>query len=89
MTPVGLDHARELGAREAGLAVVVTLRSDGWPRASVVNAGAVGGTQGEWGELDAAIVTERHAAVLVCASRIYSNPGTQLHGRCRTSRGAR
>ncbi len=152
MSPVGLDHARELGAREAGLAVVVTLRSDGSPQASVVNAGvvddpvtgepvvgfvarggtkklshlrarprvtvvfrsgwdwvavegeanlagpddvlegfetgdvsrlirtvyaaAVGGTQEEWGELDAVIATERHAAVLVRASRIYSNPGT-------------
>jgi PPOX class probable F420-dependent enzyme len=148
---VGLDRARELGAREDGLAVVVTLRNDGSPQASVVNAGvvddpvtgdpvvgfvarggtkklahlrarplvtvvfrsgwewvavegdaalagpddgldgldngdvnrvirsvyaaAVGGTQEEWAELDAVIAAERHAAVLIRPSRIYSNPG--------------
>jgi len=148
---VGLDRARELGAREDGLAVAVTLRNNGSPQASVVNAGvvddpvtgdpvvgfvarggtkklaylrarprvtvvfrsgwewvaveghaslagpddalegfedgdmnrvirtvyaaAVGGTQEEWAELDAVIEAERHAAVLVRPSRIYSNPG--------------
>jgi hypothetical protein len=34
-----LDRARELGARESGLAVVVTIRNDGSAQASVVNAG--------------------------------------------------
>ncbi len=34
-----LELARELGARQAGLAVVITARADGTPRASVVNAG--------------------------------------------------
>ena len=33
--------ARELGARESGLAVVVTVRADGSPQASVVNAGVL------------------------------------------------
>jgi hypothetical protein len=36
-----LDHARELGARESGLAVVVTSRADGSAPASVVNAGVL------------------------------------------------
>ena len=36
-----LGRARELGSREAGLAVVVTCRSDGTAQASVVNAGIV------------------------------------------------
>jgi PPOX class probable F420-dependent enzyme len=36
-----LDRARELGARESGLAVVVTTRADGSPQASVVNAGVL------------------------------------------------
>jgi len=40
-----------------------------------VYAAAVGGTQEDWAELDAVIDAERHAAVLVHASRIYSNPG--------------
>src|SRR5256714_8943501 len=39
--PTGLDRARELGAREDGLAVAVTLRNNGSPQASVVNAGVV------------------------------------------------
>jgi hypothetical protein len=38
---VGLDRARELGAREEGLAVAITLRDDGSPQASVVNAGVI------------------------------------------------
>ena len=38
---MGLDRARELGAREDGLAVAVTLRNNGSPQASVVNAGVV------------------------------------------------
>lgn len=36
-----LDRARELGARERGLAVAITIRADGSPRASVVNAGVL------------------------------------------------
>ena len=32
------DRARELGTRENGLAVAITTRSTGLPRASVVNA---------------------------------------------------
>ena len=36
-----LRQARELGSREAGLAVVVTQRADGTAQASVVNAGIV------------------------------------------------
>src|SRR2546426_673067 len=39
--PTFLDRARELGARESGLAVVVTTRVDGSPQASVVNAGVL------------------------------------------------
>jgi hypothetical protein len=38
---VRLDTVRELGARENGLAVAVTIGSTGHPRASVVNAGIV------------------------------------------------
>jgi PPOX class probable F420-dependent enzyme len=38
---VDLDDARALGAREAGLAVAITMRPDGTPRASVVNAGVL------------------------------------------------
>ena len=34
-----LDRARELAAKESGLAVAITTRSDGSPAASVVNAG--------------------------------------------------
>jgi PPOX class probable F420-dependent enzyme len=37
----GLDRARDLGARESGLAVAVTIRADGSPQASVVNAGVL------------------------------------------------
>lgn len=36
-----LTRAKQLAAREGGLAVVVTLRPDGTPHASVVNAGFV------------------------------------------------
>jgi hypothetical protein len=36
-----LDRARELGARESGLAVVVTSRADGSSQATVVNAGVL------------------------------------------------
>jgi len=38
---LGLDRARELGARESGLAVVLTSRVDGSAQASVVNAGVI------------------------------------------------
>jgi hypothetical protein len=38
---LGLDRARELGARESGLAVAITTRAGGSPRASVVNAGVL------------------------------------------------
>ena len=144
-----LDQARELGAREGGLAVVVTYRRDGSAHASVVNAGlvqhpvsgvlvvgfvvqgggrrklehlrarraatvvfrsgwdwvavegdveligpddgdsigwpegartfheiyaaAIGGAPEDWAERDAAIEEERHAAVLVTPTRVYSN----------------
>jgi len=37
----GLDRAREIGARESGLAVAITARASGSPRASVVNAGVL------------------------------------------------
>ena len=36
-----LDRARQLGAQESGLAVAITTRGDGLPRASVVNAGVL------------------------------------------------
>jgi PPOX class probable F420-dependent enzyme len=36
-----LDRVRELGARENGLAIVVTTRADGSAQASVVNAGVL------------------------------------------------
>ena len=36
-----LDRVRELGASESGLAVAITTRADGSPRASVVNAGVL------------------------------------------------
>ena len=36
-----LDRAAEYGARESGLAVVIALRADGSPYASVVNAGVL------------------------------------------------
>ena len=39
-----LERARELGGRESGLAVAITTRADGSPRASVVNAGVLDGT---------------------------------------------
>jgi PPOX class probable F420-dependent enzyme len=38
---LNLDRARELSARESGLAVAITARPDGSPRASVVNAGVL------------------------------------------------
>lgn len=38
---LGLDRARELAAREDGLAVFVTIRADGSAQASVVNAGVL------------------------------------------------
>ena len=41
VNPLLLDRARELGARESGLAVVATLRADGSAQASVVNAGVI------------------------------------------------
>jgi hypothetical protein len=147
-----LDQARELAARESGLAVVVTYRADGSAQASVVNAGivdhpvtgspavgfvvqggarkklenlrarplatvvfrsgwdwvgiegevdligpddrrgavgseaaarlfheiyaaAIGGRPDDWAARDDAIERERHAAVLVRPTRVYSNPG--------------
>ena len=36
-----LDRAREIGAQESGLAVAITARASGSPRASVVNAGVL------------------------------------------------
>ena len=36
-----LDRVRELGTGESGLAVAITTRSDGSPRASVVNGGVI------------------------------------------------
>jgi len=145
-----LIRARELGARENGLAVVVTGRADGSFQATVVNAGvvghpitselvvgfvargharklenlrsrtqitvvfrsgwewvtvegaaelagpddqlegaqtmdtrallrelyaaAVGGTADDWAKLDETLAQERHTAVLVRPTRIYSNP---------------
>ena len=145
-----LERARHLASREAGLAVVVTYRSDGTAHVSVVNAGvvdhplsgepvvgfvvqgggrkklenlrarrratvvfrssrdwvavegdvdllgpddrdcvpwpdaiavfheiysaAIGGSPDDWAERDDAIVQERHAAVLVRPTRVYSNP---------------
>jgi len=38
---LSLERARELGARESGLAVVITYRADGSAQASVVNAGVL------------------------------------------------
>jgi Pyridoxamine 5'-phosphate oxidase len=146
-----LEQARELAARESGLAVVVTQRADGTAQASVVNAGvldhpvsgepvvgfvvqggarkklanlrahpvttvvfrsgwewvaieghvdllgpddelngltaqdatrvfheiyaaAIGGSPDDWASRDAEIERERHTAVLIRASRVYSNP---------------
>jgi len=145
-----LERARELASREAGLAVVVTHRSDGTAHASVVNAGvvyhpvsgepavgfvvqggarkklanlrarkratvvfrsgwdwvaiegdvdlvgpddgddinsdavasvfheiyaaAIGGTPEDWAARDDAIEREKHTAVLVRPTRVYSNP---------------
>ena len=156
--PPELDRARELGARESGLAVVITSRSDGSPQVSVVNAGvldhpvtgqpvvgfvarggarklpnlrgrpqltvvfrsgwdwvaiegeadlagpddalagvgpsdlprllrvvyaaAVGGSENDWAELDSTMAAERHTAVLIRPSRIYSNPAD-----CRLAEG--
>ncbi|MGH8983109.1 MAG: pyridoxamine 5'-phosphate oxidase family protein [Acidimicrobiia bacterium] len=37
----GLGRARELGARESGLAVAFTVRADGTAQASIVNAGVL------------------------------------------------
>jgi PPOX class probable F420-dependent enzyme len=37
----GLERARTFGARESGLAVVTTVRTDGTPHSSVVNVGVV------------------------------------------------
>lgn len=146
-----LEQVRELGAREDGLAIVVTTRADGSAQASVVNAGvldhpvngelvigfvvrgvvkklanlrarpratvvfrsgwewiavegdadlagpdddleglgpdevprllrqvyaaAVGGTEADWSELDETMAAERHTAVLIRPTRVYSNPG--------------
>jgi PPOX class probable F420-dependent enzyme len=39
-----------------------------------VYAAAVGGNEEEWAHLDAEMTTERHTAVLVRPTRIYSNP---------------
>jgi hypothetical protein len=41
MSPSGLDRAREIAARESGLAVALTIREDGSAHASVVNAGVL------------------------------------------------
>jgi len=38
---LGLDLARELGAWESGLAAAITIRANGRPRVSVVNAGVL------------------------------------------------
>ena len=40
-----------------------------------VYSAAVGGTEDQWGELDAMMAAERHTAVLVRPVRVYSNPG--------------
>ena len=39
-----------------------------------VYAAAVGGSAEDWRELDAPMAAERHTAVLVRPTRIYSNP---------------
>jgi hypothetical protein len=39
-----------------------------------VYAAAVGGTRDDWAQLDEAMATERHTAVLIRPTRIYSNP---------------
>jgi hypothetical protein len=146
-----LDRARELCARESGLAVVATSRADGSIQATVVNAGilnhpvsdepvvgfvarggakklsllrtrpaatvvfrsgwewvaveghadlagpddrldgvesgdvlrllrtiyagVVGGAQQDWADLDREMTDERHTAVLIHPTRIYSNAG--------------
>ena len=150
----GLDRARQLGARETGLAVVTTLRPDGTAQSSVVNAGvlnhpvtgepvvgfvsrarvrkvahlrerprttilfrsgwdwvavegdaelagpddpldgfdlsdlprllreiyatAAGGTPDDWAQLDEAMTSERHTAVLVRPVRTYPKVGPRL-----------
>ncbi|MGH9049289.1 MAG: pyridoxamine 5'-phosphate oxidase [Acidimicrobiia bacterium] len=43
-----------------------------------VYAAAVGGTSEEWAALDDVMVAERHAAVLVRPTRVYSNPVREL-----------
>jgi hypothetical protein len=40
-----------------------------------VYAAAVGGTHDDWAELDRVMAAERHTAVLIRPSRLYSNPG--------------
>ena len=145
-----LDRVRALAEQDSGLAVAVTLRADGTPHASVVNAGvfshpasaqpvvgfvargqarkldhirarphvsllwrrgwdwiavdgtaelagpddpldavtddnvptllrtvyaaAVGGSPGDWAALDVEFAAERHTAVIVTPTRVYSNP---------------
>jgi hypothetical protein len=44
------------------------------PVLRVVDAAAVGGSESYWAELDGVMASERHTAVLIRPSRIYSNP---------------
>jgi hypothetical protein len=92
----GLDRARQLGARETGLAVVTTLRPDGTALAGPddpldgfdpsdlprllreVYATAAGGTPDDWAQLDEAMTSERHTAVLVRPVRTYPKVGPRL-----------
>jgi Pyridoxamine 5'-phosphate oxidase len=60
---LGLDRAREFGARESGLAVAITLSAKGLPRASVVNAGVLDHPAS--GEPAIAFVSRGHALKLV------------------------
>lgn len=62
MIPPVLDRARELGARESGLAVAVTGRADGSAQATVVNAGVL--THPVTGELVVGFVARGHAKKL-------------------------
>jgi hypothetical protein len=83
----GLRLVRAFGSAERWLAVLVTVRPDGRPSVSLVNAGilphpvdgSVTGSHPDLAEYDRVMAAERRAAVFVRPRRFSTNPRGAEH----------